>query len=97
MLRALDSPEVQERAGAWLVPFVKDFKGRFMALLPGPFRSFGPGLALGLIDPQLSFSEAETALGIAQGFTPVRGDGSPLSPYDMKRLQVSTLLQPHYA
>lgn len=94
MLRALDSPEVQERAGAWLVPFVADFRSRFALLLPGPFKAFKPAIALGLLDPQLSFTEAETAAGIARGFVPVRGDGSPFSPYDMKRLQVCYALCP---
>ena len=89
MLRPLDSMMIQERKGLWLTPFVTDFRGRFMALLPGPFRGFGPALGLGLLDPQLSFSENETAAGIASGFTPGRGDGTLLSPYDMKRLQVS--------
>lgn len=91
VLRALDSLEIQERAGTWLNPFVADFRSRFMALLPGAFRHFAPGLALGLLDPQLQFSEAESAAGIAKGFIPSRGDGSPISAYDMKRLQVRIL------
>ena len=65
---------------------------RFLSLMPGPFRSFPPGLALGLIDPQLTFSEAETAAGVAQGYTPLRPDGAPITPYDMKRLQVRHLM-----
>ena len=43
---------------------------------------------MGLLDPQLTFSEAESAAGVAQGYTPLRPDGAALTPYDMKRLQV---------
>ena len=62
---------------------------RFLSLMPGPFRGFPPGLAMGLLDPQLTFSEAESAAGVAQGFTPLRPDGAAITPYDTKRLQVS--------
>ena len=88
MLRALDALDVEERGSTWLQPFVSDFRARILSLMPGPFRGFAPGLALGLLDPQLTFSEAETAAGVAQGYTPLRPDGAAITPYDMKRLQV---------
>ncbi|KAK9786287.1 hypothetical protein WJX73_003109 [Symbiochloris irregularis] len=84
MLQALESAEVLEPASAWLASFVSDFRSRFMSLLPGPFRDFAPALAMALLQPQLTFAEGAAA----NGHTPVRGDGSPLSPYDLKRLQV---------
>ncbi|KAK9785019.1 hypothetical protein WJX73_005784 [Symbiochloris irregularis] len=83
MLQALESAEVLEPASAWLASFVSDFRSRFMSLLPGPFRDFAPALAMALLQPQLTFAEGAAA----NGHTPVRGDGSPLSPYDLKRLQ----------
>ena len=64
-----------------------------MALLPGAFRSFAPALALSLLDPKLTWSEAEVAASVARGVEIARADGSPLSPYDLKRLQVRSLLQ----
>ena len=66
---------------------------RLLALLPGPFRSFAPGLALGLLDPQLTFSEQESAAGVSAGYSPMRANGAAITPYDMKRLQVSLVAQ----
>ncbi len=58
MLRALQSAEVE--TGDWLDPFLTDFRCRYMALLPGPFRDFPPALVLSLLAPKLNWSEAET-------------------------------------
>ncbi len=60
---------------------------RFMMLLGGAFREMSPALALSLLDPQLTWSEAEGAAGAAAGVAVVHGDGTPFTPYDLKRLQ----------
>lgn len=60
-----------------------------MALLGGAFKSMPPALALSILDPRLNFSEADTQQGVQEGTTVVRVDGQPLTPYDLKRLQVS--------
>lgn len=98
MLRALRSPEVSD--SAWLGPFVSDFRMRFTSLLAGPFRAFGPALALSILDPRLRFAEDEAAAAAAQGAgssAALRADGQPLSPYDLKRLQAyaSNLVDHH--
>ena len=59
-----------------------------MALLPGAFRAFAPALALSLLDPKLVWSEDEAAASVQGGVEVPRADGAPLSPYDLKRLQV---------
>jgi N-acetyltransferase 10 len=59
-----------------------------MALLPGAFRHFAPALALSLLEPKLAWSEADVAASVARGVEIARADGSPLTPYDLKRLQV---------
>lgn len=59
-----------------------------MALLSGAFRAMSPALALSIIDPKLSFGETEAQASISQGVTVTRTDGGPLTPYDLKRLQV---------
>ena len=51
-------------------------------------RHFAPALVLSLLDPKLSWDEAEVQASIQQGVKVVKADGSPLSPYDLKRLQV---------
>eukprot|EP00877_Chromochloris_zofingiensis_P001333 jgi/Chrzof1/111/Cz01g03260.t1 len=85
MLKPLEHPDVV--GTGWLEPFVTDFKGRFMALLGGAFKSMPPALALSILDPRLNFSEADTQQGVQEGTTVVRVDGQPLTPYDLKRLQ----------
>ncbi|BDA49001.1 RNA cytidine acetyltransferase [Coccomyxa sp. Obi] len=85
MLRALQSAEVE--SGDWLDPFLTDFRCRYMALLPGPFRDFPPALVLSLLAPKLQWSEAETQESVQKGVEVTRADGSLLSPYDLKRLQ----------
>lgn len=55
---------------------------------PPPRRDMGPALALSILDPRLTWSEAEGAEAAQRGVTVMRGDGSPLDPYDLKRLQV---------
>ncbi|MEW5317221.1 MAG: hypothetical protein WDW38_008540 [Sanguina aurantia] len=85
MVAPLQSAEV--RGTAWLTPFVDDFKARFMSLLAGTFKDMAPALALSILDPTLQFSEATTQAAIQAGTTVLRGDGAPLSPYDLKRLQ----------
>jgi N-acetyltransferase 10 len=60
----------------------------------------GPALALSLLDPKLTWADAEAAAaaagqgpggaaGAAAEGVVLRGDGSALNPYDLKRLQVS--------
>jgi N-acetyltransferase 10 len=87
MLQPLQHPQVE--GTAWLQPFVSDFKARFMTLLGGAFRTLAPALALSILNPKLVFSEAESAAGVKEGLTVARGDGRPMSPYDLKRLQVT--------
>eukprot|EP00891_Asterochloris_glomerata_P009605 jgi/Astpho2/9605/Aster-03877 len=68
-------------------PFVADFRARFIALLTGTFRMFKPALALSILSPQLTFSEAETQSSIKEGLPVAKADGEPFSAYDLKRLQ----------
>ncbi|GBF87381.1 N-acetyltransferase [Raphidocelis subcapitata] len=83
MLRPLVHPDVE--GTAWLDPFVDDFKRRFAMLLGGAFREMPPALALSLLAPRLNWSDAEAA---AAGDAAVaHPDGTPLTPYDLKRLQ----------
>jgi hypothetical protein len=57
-------------------------------LAAGAFRDFPPALVLSLLDPKLSWSEAESAAAVAEGVVVRKADGAPLSPFDLKRLQV---------
>ncbi len=66
----------------------QDFRARLLALLGGPFRGFPPALALSLLDPKLTYGEAETRVGLENRSIVRRADGCELSPYDMKRLNV---------
>ena len=43
---------------------------------------------LSILDPRLTWGEAETAAAVAAGVVVAKADGAPLSPYDLKRLQV---------
>ena len=52
-------------------------------------RHFAPALVLSLLDPKLSWEEAEVQASVQRGLEVVKADGSPLSPYDLKRLQAS--------
>ena len=76
----------------WTEPFVADFRRRAAALLSGPCRELAPGLALGLLSPRLSFSEAEVAAALAAAADPgspppvTHADGTPLTPHDRARL-----------
>ncbi|GAX72715.1 hypothetical protein CEUSTIGMA_g171.t1 [Chlamydomonas eustigma] len=85
MAKALEHPEVE--GTAWLGPFVKDFKSRFLSLLSGAFRDMTPALALTILDPKLTHSEEETQKSIKGGVVLSRLDGQPLDPHDLKRLQ----------
>lgn len=60
------------------------------AALPraGAFREFPPALVLSLLDPKLTWSEAESAEAVSAGVVVTKPGGAPLSPYDLKRLQV---------
>ena len=51
-------------------------------------RHFAPALVLSLLDPKLSWDEAEVQASVQQGVEVTKADGTPLSPYDLKRLQV---------
>jgi N-acetyltransferase 10 len=61
-----------------------------MMLLGGAFREMGPALALSLLDPRLSWGDAEAAAaaGGGGGVALAHSDGTPFTPYDLKRLQV---------
>lgn len=85
MLHPLQSQLVE--GTAWLGPFVHDFRTRFLTLLAGAFRGFAPALALSILDPQLSFSEAQVETGVTAGQSITKADGSVVSAYDLKRLQ----------
>ena len=63
-------------------------QSRFLVLLGGAFKGMAPALALSVLDPRLTYSEAETAASVQAGVMVARGDNRPLSPYDLKRLQV---------
>lgn len=86
MLHPLQSQLVE--GTAWLHPFVQDFRTRFLTLLSGAFRGFAPALALTILDPQLTFTEAQIETGVSEGGAIRKADGSPMSAYDLKRLQV---------
>ena len=86
MLHPLQSQLVE--GTAWLDPFVQDFRTRFLTLLSGAFRGFAPALALTILDPQLTFTEAQVEKGVSEGGAIRKADGSPMSAYDLKRLQV---------
>ncbi|KAF5839809.1 GNAT acetyltransferase 2-domain-containing protein [Dunaliella salina] len=86
MLCALEHYEV-EGGTAWLQPFVADFKARFMSLLGGALSKLPAALALSILDPRLTFSEADTQAAIQRGVTITRIDATPFTPYDIKRLQ----------
>ena len=50
-------------------------------------RHFAPALVLSLLDPKLAWEEAEVQASVQRGLEVVKADGSPLAPYDLKRLQ----------
>ncbi|KAL0043059.1 hypothetical protein WJX79_007872 [Trebouxia sp. C0005] len=85
MLHPLQSQLVE--GTAWLDPFVQDFRTRFLTLLSGAFRGFAPALALTILDPQLTFTEAQVETGVSGGDAIRKADGSPMSAYDLQRLQ----------
>ena len=111
VLRPLKSFDVEN--SSWLEPFVSDFRTRFMSLLGGAFRNFHPALALSILDPKLRYSDEDSLSHKAQnvgrngttksgesdynGSLVCHGDGSPFTPYDMKRLQAyaSNLVDHH--
>lgn len=47
---------------------------------------------LSLLDPKLAWEEADVQASVQRGLEVVKADGSPISPYDLKRLQVSSPL-----
>lgn len=56
-------------------------------------RHFAPALVLSLLDTKLSWDEAEMQASSQQGVEVIKADGSPLLPYDLKRLQARCPLQ----
>lgn len=68
-----------------------------MSLLGGAFRGMAPALALSLLDPQLTWSEADTQGATKAGVAVNRGDGSSLDAFDLKRLHAyaSSLVDYH--
>ncbi|GLC38597.1 hypothetical protein PLESTB_000450900 [Pleodorina starrii] len=95
MVRPLEHPDVE--GTGWLGPFVADFKSRFMSLLGSAFREMPAALALSILDPQLTWSEAEGQRVAQEGVAVMRGDGTPLDLHDLKRLQAycSSLVDYH--
>ena len=69
-------------------------QARFMSLLGAAFRQMPPALALSILDPKISFSDEETQGGVQEAAPMVKADGTPLTPYDLKRLQVGACLAP---
>jgi hypothetical protein len=57
-------------------------------MLGGSFREMEPAVVLALLQPKLNFSNSETEQAIGQGTVVCRVSGRPLSPYDLKRLEV---------
>lgn len=92
MLSALHSETIE--GVSWLEPFVQDFKVRFTTLLAGAYRSFSPALALSILDPKLTFSDAESQEAVTRDLSLHKADGSSLTPYDFKRLQVRLSMFP---
>ena len=87
MLSSLQSESVE--GTEWLMSFVQDFKLRFWTLLAGSFRHFGPGLAMSILDPKITFSDTEAGLASSQSQEIVKSDGAPFSAFDLRRLQVN--------
>lgn len=86
MLSALHSDSLDDLA--WLDAFVQDFKLRFTTLLAGAYRAFPPALALSILDPKLNFTDAEAQEATTREAALHKPDGSALTAYDFKRLQV---------
>ena len=91
MLSALQSDSVE--GVAWLNAFLQDFRVRFTTLLAGAYKVFAPALALSILDPTLTFSDAEVQQAASQELSISKADGSPLSAYDLKRLQARLALK----
>ena len=66
----------------------QDFRVRFITLLAGAFRAFAPALALSVLDPKLTFSDADSQQAVTAGTSVLKADGSSFTAYDLKRLQV---------
>ena len=59
-------------------------------------RHFSPVVAVTLLDPKLQFSAAEIAAGVEAGAVVGRADGSGITPYDLRRLQVRAASSPPF-
>jgi N-acetyltransferase 10 len=57
-------------------------------------RGFTPALALSILDPKMSWAESEAQEGARDDIAVHRADGSVLSAYDLKRLQVRIQSKP---
>ena len=87
MLSSLQSASVE--GTDWLMAFVQDFRLRFRTLLAGSFRTFSPGLAMSILDPKITFTDSETHDASSSGALQIlKSDGTPLSAFDLRRLQV---------
>ena len=86
MLSSLQSASVE--GTDWLMAFVQDFRLRFRTLLAGSFRTFSPGLAMSILDPKITFTDGETHDASSGALQILKSDGTPLSAFDLRRLQV---------
>ena len=75
----------------WVQAFNADFLGRCQALLPGSFRDMDVATVLSLLQPKLTFPQAEAEAAVSNGVSVTKQDGKPLDAYDLKRLQACLL------
>lgn len=71
----------------WLKALSDDFSARLIALLSGAFRDMAPATALALLQPKLTYSNAESQRSGATAAVR-RVSGQPLDAHDLKRLHV---------
>lgn len=70
----------------WLKSLSDDFAARLIALLSGAFREMPPATALALLQPKLTYSNAESQRELAPDAVR-RVSGQPLDAHDRQRLQ----------
>ncbi|KAK1320408.1 UPF0202 protein [Acorus calamus] len=87
VLKPLNNDEIETDASQYgfLLPFFLDFRKRFMRLLGSSFRMLDYKLAMSILDPKITFMEAEPSLSTSNEIS--RPQEALLSPYDMKRLE----------
>ncbi|QDZ23803.1 RNA cytidine acetyltransferase [Chloropicon primus] len=87
-IHPLDTSDIEN--GDWLVPFVDDFKARFLSLLSNTFHHVHTSLALAIVDPFIDFTEADTKAAVEKGVEMRKLNGQTLTPFDLKRLESFT-------